>query len=400
MSKLAASEFKTWESLYWPDGIPREITLPDSPLEKVISNANQAWCLWSKAYSISWEQFANLVNSIAESLARQSEKPQVFSVINPDPLAMLVAATVSFKTGISTEIVFDTTKTDNLFPFVMSHNDASRASYEDFKIVKFEGKTLSWEPGEPCVSFLLADDTRVVYALHDLWTAAESFITFTDLRTERGVVVMSSSRREFGFFTSIAALIAGIPLFFIDDPRELEKIPQKTASVLFVSQDIIGKSEPDVIHNFRNSLRDLRRFFSFVGVEGPCQSAFTKRLEKAIDIPVLQMYGLSGRGIVLSNAKEFNVHGSQGIPVTNVEAIIADNYEGNWTRDRIMMGPGVKGELIIKGLFLDASKDVGDQKQNPVKASISGQSTDWTTTGIMGNMDENGYFYLLDTSFK
>jgi len=86
--------------------------------------------------------------------------------------------------------------------------------------------------------------------------------------------------------------------------------------------------------------------------------------------------------------------------LTNAEAIIADNYEGNWTRDRILMGPGVEGELVIRGAFVDGMKDVGDPRQNPVRASIMGQSTDWVTTGIMGKMDENGYFYLKDASFR
>lgn len=186
----------------------------------------------------------------------------------------------------------------------------------------------------------------------------------------------------------------------VEDVKGLGRPPSTTASALFLGRDVAGNVQGTVIDSCREYLRPLRESFSFVGVEGPVPLEFTRGLEKASEIPALQMYGITGRGVVLSNPKEFNVHGSAGIPITNVEAIIADNYEGNWTRDRILMGPGIEGELVVKSPFINGTKDVGDPRQNPVKTSIQGQRTDWVTTGIMGKMDENGYFYLRGASFR
>lgn len=397
MSKLSASEFQTWESLYWPDRIPRTSQLPGSLLSSAISELDSRWNYRSGAYSVSRDELRGLVDSIVSQMA-EGEKAQTAAVLSSDPLFVLAAAAASFKTGFSTEIVHDPYKTTSTSPVTISQTGKSGNPKKDLKIEKTNLGGSPWEPAEPCISILFPEDVRVIYPLRDLRGAVESFVSFIGLRGESGVGVLGSVRREFGFFAAISTLVSGVPLVHLDDVKELQSSTARPPT-LFLGRDADGTQEGS-LGNYRTILRALRREFAFVAVEGPTSPGFTRGLERSTGIPVLQMYGVSGRGILLSNPREFNTHGSVGIPITNTEAIIADNYEGNWTRDRILMGPGVEGELVVRGAFVDGMKDVGDPRQNPVRASILGQSTEWVTTGIMGKMDENGYFYLKDSSFR
>lgn len=322
------------------------------------------------------------------------------AILGSDPLLVLLGTMVSFRTGISVEIVHDPARTSSSSTTRITQTGGTGDSKKDFGIENLDGPSPPWEGAEPCVSILYPEEIRAVYPLYELRNAIESFLVFTSLRKERGVVVLGSLRREFGFFVAASALVSGVPLALVDDVEGLGRLPPMVVSALFLGRDVAGDDQESALSVCRKFLRPLRRSFSFVGVEGPALPEFTRGLEKASEVPALQMYGISGRGILLSNPKEFNIHGSVGIPITNVEAIIADNYEGNWTRDRILMGPGTEGELVVKSPFVDGTKDVGDPRQNPVKTSIRGVSTYWVTTGIMGKMDENGYFYLKEASFR
>lgn len=340
-----------------------------------------------------------VVNKTAESLITNG-KPSYLGVTGSDPLVVVAAAAISFITGISVEIRSTELKVESSCPAVMSQTGSSGDPENDFQVVVNDANSYPWQPQEPSVSIIFPDDIRVVYPLKELWNAAESFIAFTDLKTQKGIAVTGSATREFEFFVAISALVSGVPLAFFSEIQELTQISETQISAMFFGRDVTEKQDKNAIDGYARILRPVRRSISFLGVEGPMSADLTKSLEKACDIPVLQMFGISGRGIILCNPLEFNVHGSVGIPITNSEAIMADNLEGNWARDRILIAPGSDGELVIRGDFVDVMKDVGDSRQTPIKTSIEGQSTEWLATGIMGKMDENGYFYLKDVSFR
>jgi hypothetical protein len=399
LSKLSASEFQTWESLYWPDRIPRMSKLPESMPSGGIPSHTGDWRWESNGHSVFWKDLEEAVARMAESPALK-ERPEPVAVASSDPTLVLAGAAFSFKTGVSVEIAGDESMIGSSCALELSQPQGASQPLAGVEVKQCGDSAPTWEPSEPCISLLFPEDVRVIFPHLDLWKAIESFVAFAQLRNEQGVAVLGSLNHEFGFFAALSSTFAGVPVTILNDVKDLRQKMQKDVSVLFVSRSV-DQSQGDVMDSYRAALTPLRKSFSFLGIEGPMQAGLNlKALEKSTGVPVLQMYGISGRGILFSNPREFNLHESAGIPITNVEAIIADNYEGNWTRDRILMGPGVEGELVIRGEFIDGSKDVGDPRQNPVKASIRGQSTDWVTTGVMGKMDENGYFYLKDASSR
>lgn len=390
MSKVLPSEFQTWDSLYWPENVPRMVRLSEFPAPSTISNPQVSSELSSESQSIDSQKFVKLIDSIA-SLLVNDEKVKSFAIMDSDPLAVIAGATVSLKTGISVEITNDPTAN------ISANLGISGISNNSPRVHHLHDNNRQLELSQPCMSILFPRGGRAIYSLIELWGAIQSFLVFTDLRSERGVTVLGSIYHEFGFFTAISALACGLPLVMSADVSEIESSLKQT-SVLFIGRDIVETLQRDTQNSLVKVLGRFRHSLSYVGVEGPVGSQFTKQLEKVSNVPILQMYGISGRGIVLSNPREFNVHGSMGIPITNVEALIVDVYEGS-SASKILKGPGAEGELVIRGDFIFANKSVGDMRQNPVRVNISGQSTEWLGTYMIGKMDENGYFYSEDKSF-
>lgn len=391
---MMASEFQTWESLYWPEHVPRTTALSRFEPSEAIFKSNNRWQFQSKEYSINQESFIQLVKSIAQSLS-EHEKLCSFAVLDSDPLVALVGATVAFMTGVSVEIKSDPSVKEVISILALDKINSTGNALQDFGIKNVEQNASSSSlPAESSVCFVFPDDSRVIYSLQDLWNAVESFSAFSNLQSERGIAVIGSACHEYGFFISISAIISGLPLVLIDNSMDVQKVLSSSEiSAVFLTRD-------SVLDNYGKALSSARHLLNFVGVEGPVNSRVSKSFEKAFGVPVLQMYGISGRGIVLSSPKEFNVHGSVGIPITNAEAVIGDNYEGNWMRDRILIGPGTEGELLVRGTFFEPTRYVGDARQTTVKLGVLDQSTEWISTGITGKMDENGYFYLENSSLR
>ena len=395
---MMASEFQTWESLYWPESVPRTIPLPGLTSEGIVSSAN--WRLVSKGRAIAGQELNELVGKVVRSLS-QFEKASSFTVTEPDSLAVLVGVSVAFTMGVSAEIIFDPSKTRGTSDIELRRaGSAGNGVPGDFELKKAEGVAQQWTPAEPSVSLVYPDGARTVYSLKDLWGAVESFSAFSSLRGEKGIAVIGSPGHEYGFFTAVSGLITGVPLVSVDDLALLQQALPFKITAAFIAKDSVESSHARSMDDYGKAFGPLRSSLNYIGIEGPTNHKLGRILERACGVPALQMFGISGRGIVLSNPRDFNVHGSVGIPITNAEAIIGDNLEGNWIRDRILMGPAAEGELLVRGAFIDMANDVGDTKQNLVRVGVLDQSTEWLSTGIIGKMDENGYFYLDNASFR
>lgn len=396
MSKISASEFQTWESLYWPEGIPRKKTDVVLDLRQIISNLDDSWGFTSEGRTVEKKGFVNQVDSIKSNLERESGS--CASALDVDPLTVLTTTAACFSSRASCLVIPDL-KAAGAPPGV-GVRIGEGANRESIVVEALKGDATAWKPTDPSLSMIFGRDSRAVYAYNDLYFALESFLSFFDLRSESSIAIVGSLEREFELFIAVSAMAAGVPLVFLKTLSELGKLSSHPPSSVFVGRKIAANLDNPEAQEFRSSVRQMRKILSYLAVEGPVDGRLTRSLEKSIDIPVLQLFGVSGRGIVLANPREFNVHGSVGIPITNLEAVIADNLEEKSTRERMLMGPGIEGELAIRGEFINPMRDVGDPNQLRTRIAIGMMGTEWLGTGVNGKMDENGYAYLLSASFK
>lgn len=411
MSKTLASEFSTWESLYWPEYIPKTKTVETAVSRATINEDISRILIQTKEYKIEPSLLKAVCEQIVQSMAQVTSKvPNVIALSTIGHLGILSGLLAAFSANAS--LIIDKGVPSGLAPNESATDDfvaltkvsSTGDPLKDFRVERAfaNSQIMSTVESAASLTILQQDQTHVSYSQEDLLTAVESFNTFAPRPQSATIAIVGSLATEFGLNSAISSLASKSSLILVDTMNDLQDMVLDELRQVFIGRDAIEESgvESQMVEFGRKKLKPFRDRILSIIVEGPVSAKLTKELEKAAHIPVLQAYGISGRGIIMANPLEFNVHGSVGIPITNTEAVIADNYEGNWMRDRVLMEPGTEGEIIVRGSFLNPQRDSGDSKQTAVKAQILTESTEWLATGSTGRMDENGFFYVSEPSFR
>ena len=374
MSKLVSSEFQSWESLYWPEGVPRYVDVPLPPPDAFMKGRD-GWRYRSGGNSLDWGAISGLISEVGSRLEKRGSR--CASLVGDDLLMGLIGESLVMSRTASAELLRGASPSCGL-RIVRSPGGTGPGSVS----IAEEGAD-SWkaQADSPVLS-VYTGERRAIYSAAALWGDAVSLSTFLGIGSERGIAVMGRPTGEFELSLAAASLAAGIPLTYSPGAP-----PGDGYSAAFAGSEAIAAAS------------SLPRGLSYAGVEGPLDADSTRKLERSLGYPVLQMYGISGRGILFSNPRDFNVHGSAGISITNVDAVISEVLEASWYRGRRLLGPGEEGELAIKGAFIDMSFNAGDGRQRPIQVRISGKNATWLGVGVLGKMDENGYLYPGGRSF-
>jgi long-chain acyl-CoA synthetase len=110
-------------------------------------------------------------------------------------------------------------------------------------------------------------------------------------------------------------------------------------------------------------------------------------IERKTGVTIMESYGLTecSPGVLGQPSKQNRRIGSVGIPLPMTDCKIVDLETG--TRE---MPPGERGELIIKGPQVMKS-----YWQRPEEMALAFRDG-WLYTGDIAQMDEDGYFYIVD----
>ncbi|HEU16699.1 MAG TPA: hypothetical protein ENO38_03395 [Nitrososphaeria archaeon] len=377
MSKLVSSEFQSWESLYWPEGVPRyvDVSLPQADL---LIRGSGNWQYASGGRTLGWDWLSAAASDVKSKLEGRGSR--CLSLEGDDLLAGLLGELLVLSRISSVELVQGTRPSCGLSASISVSGDNSRPS-----ISFTEGSQDSWSIPSQATSYLSIslEGRRVIYSAEALWGAAKSLSAFLGLESEKGIAVVGAPFGEFELSAAALSIATGVRVMYSKDGSRAGDY-----TAVFIGASAVGSIDGK-----------LPKGLSYAGVEGPLSADITRKIERSLGYPVLQMYGVSGRGILFSNPKDFNVHGSVGIAVTNVDAVISEVLEASWYRGRRLLGPGEEGELAVKGSFIDISFNAGDQRQRPIQVRISGKNQQWLGVGVLGKMDENGYLYPGGRSF-
>jgi len=348
-----------------------EVALP--PPDSIMKGRD-GWTYESGNYRLGWGDLVGLVSKLEQALRGRSS---CVSIQSDDLAAGLLAELAVLSRTASVELVRDGTPSCPLRASLTGGPGNPSLSIA-------EGGAGGWNPpqGSTYLSISAHGDRRAVYSAEALWGDAVSLAAFLGVRGS-SLAVVGSAAGEFELSAAALSISAADHLSYSQAGS-----PPGDYGAAFVGASAIASIDGK-----------LRRGLSFVGVEGPLEAGLSRSMERSLGSPVLQMYGVSGRGILFSNSIGFNVHGSSGIPITNVEAMISEVLEASWYRGRRMLGPGEEGELAIRGPFIDIGFNAGDPRQRRIQVRVSGRNQEWLGTGIIGRMDENGYLYPGGRSF-
>ena len=377
MSKLVSSEFQSWESLYWPEGVPRYVDVSLPQADSLLKGGGN-WQYASSGRILAWDWLSDALSDVKSKL--EGRGSHCISMEGDDLLVGLLGELLVLSHTSSVELVQGARPSCGLSASISASGGDGRPS-----ISFAEGGQDSWSIPSQATSYLsvLLGERRVIYSAEALWGAAKSLSAFLGLESEKGIAVAGAPFGEFELSAAALSIATGLRIVYSRDGS-----PAGDYSVAFIGASAVGSIDGK-----------LPRGLSYVGIEGPLSADVTRKMERSLGYPVLQMYGVSGRGILFSNPRDFNVHGSVGIAVTNVDAVISEVLEASWYRGRRLLGPGEEGELAVKAPFIDMSFNAGDPRQRAIQVRITGKNQQWLGVGVLGKMDENGYLYPGGRSF-
>jgi long-chain acyl-CoA synthetase len=135
------------------------------------------------------------------------------------------------------------------------------------------------------------------------------------------------------------------------------------------------------LSNLKKKLNPVR---IYVSGAAPLSQDVLKRFIDKYNRPLLEGYGLSEASPIVSVNRPGHERAlSVGLPVTRVEIKIVDSNEKE-------LGPGEVGEIIVRGPNI--MKGYWNQPEESELALLN----NWLFTGDMGNMDDDGFLYIVD----
>lgn len=185
--------------------------------------------------------------------------------------------------------------------------------------------------------------------------------------------------------TMNGALLAGGEIILLPrfNAREVLKTIQRRRPTFFTgvpTMFVAFSSLPELGRYRLNSLKGI-----FVGA-APLTQAIKTTFEARTGGRMIEGYGLTETvtAIMANPYKGEHKLGSVGIPFPDVEARVVSLEHGG------ELGPGEQGELVLR----TPTMMLGYYNNPEATAEVLRQG--WLSTGDIGSMDEDGYFYLTD----
>jgi long-chain acyl-CoA synthetase len=159
------------------------------------------------------------------------------------------------------------------------------------------------------------------------------------------------------------------------------------ALVPFESLRDLARGRPRrLADSLKRNLRGL-----LLSTDRPFAASDRRKARKALDVPILTMFGLAETGPILASHPSWYVDESVGIPVTNVEVQPANPQTGepldtNWELlDYATMV--IRGPQLMAGYEGDAARD---------ERLTSRLQEGWFKTWTLASFDANGMMYLVE----
>lgn len=228
----------------------------------------------------------------------------------------------------------------------------------------------------------------LVYHSHSSLIAwAVSWSAFVPLTEASVVLSIEPISRLGGLLAATATLFRGGTCVF-EDPQPSGELadairtyqPQFVMSSLSVAARLADQSGP-----LKQAMLDWV-LGVFATVDGPFRVRDRRRIEAAIGVPLLTVYGDLAAGPVFAAHPSWSLEEAAGIPVTNVD--VWPLNPANGTSLQVPWEAIEYGEVGVRSPMTAA-------EQGQVGAADATARSDWLRTGVVANMDPNGLYYLL-----
>ena len=386
MSKLILPELAFWDSMFWPEGVPRYLEVEEERLhyslvERWARTNESKPAIITKEKTLSFGEIHAKTRELSNLLRsdQKSKEGIVFtgSVLNRILVhlsAALAGCPVIVSEGGNAPLAEKSLK--------ISDDDGERATQAP------EGVVDDDNPNDVFFSFITqASDGRIACSKKGYLTNLLSYNAFLGLGSGSNLTVYSSLKLN-DLFHVFACLARGATTILTSQESELSMFSSELSlrsSYLYADADELGKMESGKARSLGKTVAWTALFRETVRTE-------SRNLK---DFRLLDMYELPEIGVVFSNHPSWRIRSSIGIPITNVEARLLkqSSLMKSWFEGVIEAGQ-VK-ELAIGGPAFDSLSYEGNTNRKAVRLRRLAEGKNrWIALKEYAEMDENGIFYI------
>jgi long-chain acyl-CoA synthetase len=189
-----------------------------------------------------------------------------------------------------------------------------------------------------------------------------------------------------GSFISMGCIALGNSLILVPNPRDLQSLisaikKYKPTSILAVPTLYLALMK---LPEFR--ALDFSGIRYFISGSAPFPAENIKEFEELTGGKLLEGYGLTEATTIITSLPHHGMKkvGSVGIPLSDTEVKLIDPDSGK------VVSQGEPGEIIAKG------PQVFRGYHNQPDETVHTLKNGWIYTGDVAEMDEDGYFYIVD----
>ncbi len=382
MSKLILPELEFWESMYWPEGVPRYMELAYRPLYETLvaqwaEQDPHRPALVAGGEVVSFGELDDRARRVAQEIAADGGRPVRISAKGIYRVISYLAAT-----GFDRPMLLDdgerspgTSLDDAAVESMLAKNGATRRDY-------------ATSLDDPLFIRRARPQDSIGTAVSKKGYEANilSFNAFMGLgRT--GLLVYPASKLNDTFHV-FAALARGSPVVLADEPADLSAALDLEGSYyMYTDETGIG-----LLNDAPNAIKALKDRLGWAMPYGG--TARCPGLGRGVGMPLLEAYELPELGVLLSNHPSWPIPHSMGLPITNVEARLLKQSKLIKSWSEVALEAGQVRELAVAGEFLEGmSCDEAGKGHIVTVRRLSEGKNRWLATGDLAEMDENGIFY-------
>lgn len=366
-------------SWYWPDDIPRLLGVPPMFCDRLMAERwsrrrADATAVVDRDGSLTYSELWSKAEAVAAGLREDGgERPVLSGAAGVDGLVELLGAFAARRRP------------------VLVDPDSPRAAEA---AATLEGGGEVGDVHEPALDLVTAEGWLAAHSNYSLVSGALSLAAFLGNGEPQSWLCSMPLWTWEGLYSALVPLYTGGTAVICDADAEPEQAGDLVedhgvgyALLPFELLRDLSRGKPrGLAEPLKRSLRGL-----LLSADRPFAAGERRKARKALDVPVLTVFGLTETGPILASHPSWYVDESVGIPVTNVEVQPANPETGepldtNWELLDY-------ATMVIRGPQLMAAYEGPAADDERLAARLE---DGWFKTWALASFDANGMMYLVE----
>lgn len=394
MSKLILPELAFWDSMFWPESVPRYLSINQENLYESLvtrwTNINERKpAILTNDETVSFADLRSRTIKLTRLLSRSKVEGLERVLIYATGLNRILASLAAAATSTPIMLSEDRHTLSDVENSLTIDNETVEREIESSHATQYVSEE---NPNDIFLSLLTQANEeggsgKIFCQKRAYLSNLLSYNAFLGLTTDSNVIIYPSSDLD-SLFHVFACLARGATVMLAEGEAELSTLlygQNPTRCYLHCKAESLSNPGKGLERILRKNVAWITLF----GASDPFGFASLRNLA------ILGAYELPEIGVVFSNHPTWPVRGSIGIPITNIEARLLKQSALRKSWQEGVIEAGQARELAIGGTTLDGLAYEGNTNRRVVTLRRLAEGKNrWIALKDYAEMDENGIFYI------